>query len=526
MGGRGRQRILSSDRRPRRDQLRDRWPAHQRPAEQAVFHADSAERAAEHGVDHRHARRPVWRQDQPGGQRDDAVRARRHQAVSAASNPLGGRSERGPEQRRLGFGTPTFGNFITLNGTRSGRFLDTPELSAHPRHRQQWEHIRPRGLAARPPGHFPFGSVRRAKLVSGSEQLRSVGAGSEAARDELEHRARLPAHLQRPHLAHGESLRAPRSAELLPQPRSFQRYPGDGSSQNRFLTNLRQSRPTWRITHGQPRHQSRYADPADAAARRISGSVLPIQRTIRCAWMRQGIRCCCPDVTDPSACGSVNPSYVANPSLLPGIVPYDLTRGGSLFNFHGTHNINQYAFYIQDTITLGKLTIDAGFPRRSVQRPRLRRTAFSRAGLVVSGAHQYGAARILRAHVRNAVQREPDPVERNGRRWPGRKRVRLGSRLPIEPGNRNDFDTGLQQGVGTAGSSSTRITSGSTRTMPTISRAVQYAHHVSDLVAQFQSGWCDGARQHRQFAWVSSLPHARPHAGAYSSARSRRVDSV
>ncbi len=73
-----------------------------------------------------------------------------------------------------------------------------------------------------------------------------------------------------------------------------------------------------------------------------------------------------PGVTNPQECSVTNPSYVPNPNLLPGIVPYDLTRGGVPFNFHATHNINEYAFYIQDTITLGKLTIDAGLRIRPI----------------------------------------------------------------------------------------------------------------------------------------------------------------
>ncbi|MGA2434928.1 MAG: carboxypeptidase regulatory-like domain-containing protein, partial [Bryobacteraceae bacterium] len=34
-------------------------------------------------------------------------------------------------------------------------------------------------------------------------------------------------------------------------------------------------------------------------------------------------------VTNPALCSSINPAYTANPNLQPGIVPYDLTRGGS-----------------------------------------------------------------------------------------------------------------------------------------------------------------------------------------------------
>ena len=44
----------------------------------------------------------------------------------------------------------------------------------------------------------------------------------------------------------------------------------------------------------------------------------------------------------------------------PGLVPYDLTAGGSPFQFTGRANVNEYAFYAQDTITLGHFTLTPG----------------------------------------------------------------------------------------------------------------------------------------------------------------------
>src|SRR5215467_8370513 len=38
----------------------------------------------------------------------------------------------------------------------------------------------------------------------------------------------------------------------------------------------------------------------------------------------------------------------------------DLTRRGSLFNFHGIGTINQYAFYFQDAITAGSFLFNLG----------------------------------------------------------------------------------------------------------------------------------------------------------------------
>jgi hypothetical protein len=49
-----------------------------------------------------------------------------------------------------------------------------------------------------------------------------------------------------------------------------------------------------------------------------------------------------------------------NPNLEPGLIPYDLTRGGSLFLFHGNGNVNQQAVYAQDQITWRNWTFNLG----------------------------------------------------------------------------------------------------------------------------------------------------------------------
>jgi hypothetical protein len=61
-----------------------------------------------------------------------------------------------------------------------------------------------------------------------------------------------------------------------------------------------------------------------------------------------------------SAGGCVAGQFTSNPNFVPTYLPFDLTRGGSLFNFAATGNVNEYAFYIQDSMTLGKLTLNPG----------------------------------------------------------------------------------------------------------------------------------------------------------------------
>src|SRR5260370_9234042 len=57
-----------------------------------------------------------------------------------------------------------------------------------------------------------------------------------------------------------------------------------------------------------------------------------------------------PGVTNPDQCSNINKTFMSNPNLQPGLVPFDLSRNGSLFHFHGQANVNQYAFYFSDTI--------------------------------------------------------------------------------------------------------------------------------------------------------------------------------
>ena len=65
-----------------------------------------------------------------------------------------------------------------------------------------------------------------------------------------------------------------------------------------------------------------------------------------------------PTITDPNACQNLG--YAANPNLQPGLIPFDLSRNGSLFQYNARKNINQYAFYGQDSITLGNFLLSLG----------------------------------------------------------------------------------------------------------------------------------------------------------------------
>ena len=177
---------------------------------------------------------------------------------------------------------------------------------------------------------------------------------------------------------------------------------------------------------------------------------------------------------------------MANPNLLPGLVPYDLTRGGVPFNFHATHNINQYAFYVQDTITLGHLTINVGL-RDDQYNGLVSATDRSRGWVSpICLEDRHGSARRLFAHLRDAFQREPAAFERDRHRRAGGTMFR--DRVHPHPARRS-------QPVQCRPAAGDRQMADGRRRLflevhaqrVRLRRAVQHDHHVPDRLAQFES---------------------------------------
>jgi hypothetical protein len=77
-----------------------------------------------------------------------------------------------------------------------------------------------------------------------------------------------------------------------------------------------------------------------------------------------------PGFTDPSQCiGANQPNTAANPNapgtafypyFNPTLLPYDLTRGGGLYTFNGHTDVKELALYIQDQITKGSWSLNLG----------------------------------------------------------------------------------------------------------------------------------------------------------------------
>jgi hypothetical protein len=145
-----------------------------------------------------------------------------------------------------------------------------------------------------------------------------------------------------------------------------------------------------------------------------------------------------PDFNDP-----------ASPDFLPGLLPFDLTRSGSPFLFHGHTDVKQEAFYAQDSITAGNATFLLGLrfdnyngiTSGNLLQPRV---GFSylvkRTNTILRGSY---TRNFETPYNENLIL---SSVTGGG----GLANGILGdtSNLPLAPGKRHQFNFGIQQAIG------------------------------------------------------------------------------
>lgn len=161
-----------------------------------------------------------------------------------------------------------------------------------------------------------------------------------------------------------------------------------------------------------------------------------------------------PTLTDLGQCGAAgyqtntadNPN--AGTPFSPGLLPFDLSRGGSLFTYHATANINQYAVYAQDAITEGNFLFTVGFRLDRYNGLVSKTGPQPRAGIAYNIK---GTGTVLRAAYARTFE---TPFNENlllssATGIGGLAQNVFGSvGVAINPGFRNQFNTGFQQAVG------------------------------------------------------------------------------
>jgi carboxypeptidase family protein len=345
----------------------------------------------------------------------------------------------------LGFGGPKFGNFVALNGIRSGHFLDTPELM--PIHdRGNNESIFDR-LDWQPTAQ----DALHLNLFAARNWLQVPNDYDQLAQDQ---KLRVLTWNIAPGYQHTFNAHTLLTVNPYARRDEFNYYGSRDpfadtpitAGQNRFLTNYG-VKADLSYVHG--RHTLKVG--AQVQQTRLLenfqfGITDPAYNPV--CLDAGGNDLLLPGVTDPNQCSAVKLGYRPNPGLQPGIVPYDLTRGGSLFGFHGQHNINQYAFYVQDEIKLGHFTIDSGLRDDQYNGLASANGMQPRLGLSYLIPQSNTVLRAAYARTFETPFNE-NLILSSGTGGGGLAANVFGSQsAPIQPGQRNQFNTGLQQRLG------------------------------------------------------------------------------
>jgi hypothetical protein len=154
-----------------------------------------------------------------------------------------------------------------------------------------------------------------------------------------------------------------------------------------------------------------------------------------------------PGVTNPAQCAGSG--FVANSGFNPTLLPLDLTRGGSPFQFASTGNVNEFAVYLQDTMTMGHLTVNAG----------VRATHYSALGTIedTQAEPRMGVSYLIGptstvvragyAHTMETPYNENLLVATSPSAAPLVNAFSESGEAPLKPGSRNQFNIGLQQAL-------------------------------------------------------------------------------
>ncbi|MFN2595590.1 MAG: hypothetical protein ABR563_00095 [Pyrinomonadaceae bacterium] len=156
-------------------------------------------------------------------------------------------------------------------------------------------------------------------------------------------------------------------------------------------------------------------------------------------------------LTEAFQFGITDPNFndPASPDFIPDLLPFDLTRGGRLFAFHGHTDIKQEAAYAQDALNLGDFTLNfglrfdnyAGLSHSHALQPR-----------VGASYHIKRTNSVLRASYTRSFETpyNENLILSSATGAGGLVSGSFGSvsNEPLKPGRRNQFDLGIQQGFG------------------------------------------------------------------------------
>jgi hypothetical protein len=153
-----------------------------------------------------------------------------------------------------------------------------------------------------------------------------------------------------------------------------------------------------------------------------------------------------PTPTDPTQCSTAHPGDSVNSGFLSGLLPFDLTRAGSLLNFNQHTDIKETSLFVQDAITWKNWSFNLGirgdlYRGLSSANAAEPRVAVAYSIKKTSSVLRIGYARaIVTPYNENLLVSSSTGL--GGLGGPG------SGAIPPKPGYRNLFNAGLEQAFG------------------------------------------------------------------------------
>jgi len=352
----------------------------------------------------------------------------------------------------LGFGSAKFGNFTAADGVRSGRFLDSPELTPiHDIGNNQTIFDR---LDYQPNGRDAF----HLNLFAARNWIQNPNSNDQLSQDQHQ---RVLTWSIAPGYQHTVSAHTLITVNPYIRKDQFNYYPSRDlfadtpatQSQNRQLLNwgVRADVATMR-----GRHNLKYG--VDLKQTRLLenfGFGITDPTFNSPCINSDGSAVGDPALTSTAQCtaAGLQPNLASNPNMTgapfsPALLPFDLSRGGRLFNFHAASNINQYALYAQDAITAGNFLFNVGF-RFDIYDGLVSKTGPQpRAGIAYNIKRTGTVLRVAYARTFETPFNENLLLSSETGSGGLAQNVFGSTAVAIEPGFRNQFNTGFQQAVG------------------------------------------------------------------------------
>jgi hypothetical protein len=153
----------------------------------------------------------------------------------------------------------------------------------------------------------------------------------------------------------------------------------------------------------------------------------------------------------PNLPGSPNPGLTATnpyPFFNPILLPFDLTRSGGLYNFNGHTDVKELALYAQDTISKGSWNFSLGLRGDLYNGLSVARQIEPRLGIAYNIKPSGTVLRISYARTLETPFNENLVLSNNGCDFAVIAALVPCVPAPLNPGFRNEFHAGLEQAFG------------------------------------------------------------------------------